>query len=89
VRLNEFAPPQSKIIISGSAALFNLYARSDLFVETVNSSTQELNGGYDYSVQLSRWQKWNIYPDAAIEFLIERNGVVVATIRSVRQASNR
>jgi 4-amino-4-deoxy-L-arabinose transferase-like glycosyltransferase len=89
VRLNEFAPPQSKIIISGSAALFNLYARPDLFVETVNSSTQELNGGYDYSVQLSRWQKWNIYPDAAIEFLIERNGVVVATIRSVRQASNR
>lgn len=89
VRLNEFAPPESKIIISGSAALFNLYARPDLFVETMNSSTQDLNGGYDYSVQLSRWQKWNIYPDAAIEFLIERNGVVVAIIRSVRQASYR
>lgn len=89
VRLNELAPVESRIIISGSAALFNLYARPDLFVETVNSSTQDLNGGYDYSVQLSRWQKWNIYPEAAIEFLIERNGVVVATIRSVRQANYR
>lgn len=87
LHLNEFAPHQSKIIISGSAALFNNYARKDLLVETVNSYTQDLDGGYDYSVQLSRWQKWNIYPNAEIAYLIERDGVVIATIRSVRTAT--
>ncbi len=87
LRLNELAPQESRIIISGSAGLFNGYARPDLFVETVNSSTQDLNGGYDYSVQLSRWQKWNIYPDAEIVFSIERDGAVLATIRSVHAAS--
>lgn len=86
VHLNQVAPAGAKIIISGSAALFNSYARPDLFVETVNSSTQDLDGGYDYSVQLSRWQRWNIYPNAEIEFSIERNGAVLATVRSVRQA---
>lgn len=87
LHLNEFAPHQSKIIISGSAALFNNYARKDLLVETVNSYTQDLDGGYDYSVQLSRWEKWNIYPNAEIAYLIERDGAVIATIRSVRTAT--
>ena len=89
LRLNELAPEESKVIISGSAALFNNYARSDLFVETVNSNTQDLDGGYDYSVQVSRWRKWNIYPDAQIAFSIERDGAVLATIRSVRAAAFR
>lgn len=87
MHLNEVAPQQAKVIIVGSAALFNSYARPDLFVETVNSSSQDLNGGYDYSVQLSRIQAWDIYPSAKIEYLIERNGAVLATIRSVQDAS--
>lgn len=87
VRLNKIAPDGAKIIISGSAGLFNRYARSDFFVETVNSTTQDLNGSFDYSVQLSRWQKWDIYSSANIEFLIERDGAVLATIRSVKNAS--
>jgi hypothetical protein len=87
VHVNAVAPQRAKVFISGSAALFNLYARPDLVVETVNSTTQDLNGGYDYAVQLSRWQRWTIYPNAAIELSIERNGAVLATVRSVRQSS--
>lgn len=87
VKLNEIAPEGARIIISGSAGLFNRYARPDFFVETVNSATQDLNGSFDYSVQLSRWQRWDIYPNARIEVLIERDGTVLATIRSVRNVS--
>jgi hypothetical protein len=87
VELNERAADGAGIIISGSAGLFNRYARPDLVVETVTSNTQDLNGGYDYSVQLARWQRWDIYPNARIEFLIERDNAVIATVKAVRNAT--
>jgi hypothetical protein len=84
--LNEIAPPGAKILIGGSAALFNRYARPGWVVETVNQHTYDLNGGYDYAVQLARWQKWELYPTAKIEILIERHGAVLATVRAVQGA---
>ena len=89
IELNELAPHGAKIIISGAAGLFNRYARPDLIVETLTSRTYDLNGGYDYAVQLTRWQKWDIYPDAENVILIERDGAVLATVKAVKNASVR
>jgi hypothetical protein len=87
LELNEVAPKASKIVISGSASLFNRYARPDLIVETVAQSTYNLDGAYDYAVQLTRWQNWEIYPQAKNIFVIERDGVVLATVKAVKNAS--
>ena len=87
LELNEVAPEASKIVISGSASLFNRYARPDLIVETVAQTTYDLNGAYDYAVQLARWQNWEIYPQARNIFMIERDGVVLATVKAVKNAS--
>ncbi|HEX5840301.1 MAG TPA: hypothetical protein VFY26_20855, partial [Anaerolineales bacterium] len=87
LKLNEVAPEASKIVISGSASLFNHYARPDLIVETVAQSTYDLDGGYDYAVQLARWRNWEIYPQARTIFVIERDGVVLATVKAVKDAS--
>lgn len=87
LELNEVAPEASKIVISGSASLFNRYARPDLIVETVAQSTYDLDGAFDYSVQLTRWQNWEIYPQAKNIFVIERDGVILATVKAVKNAS--
>ncbi|MGE5373768.1 MAG: hypothetical protein ACM3XO_01830, partial [Bacteroidota bacterium] len=86
VKLNEIAPSGAKIVIGGSSSLFRRYARPDLVVDTLTQNTYDLNGGYDYAVQLARWQKWEVYPGAKIELLIERDGAVIATVRAVRNA---
>jgi 4-amino-4-deoxy-L-arabinose transferase-like glycosyltransferase len=86
VKLNEIAPSGAKIVIGGSSSLFRRYARPDLVVDTLTQNTYDLNGGYDYAVQLARWHKWEVYPDAKIEILIERDGAVIATVRAVRNA---
>ncbi|HLO14025.1 MAG TPA: hypothetical protein VK206_04290, partial [Anaerolineales bacterium] len=87
IDLNELAPEGAKIIISGSAGLFNRYARPDLVVDTVTSNRYDVNGGYDYAVQIARWQKWDLYPDAKNVVLIERDGAVLATVKAVKNAS--
>lgn len=84
VKLNEIAPSGAKIVIGGSSSLFKRYAKPDLVVDTLAQNTYDLNGGYDYAVQLARWQKWEVYPDARIEFAIERDGLVIATVKAVK-----
>ncbi len=87
LELNELAPHGAKIVIAGAAGLFNKYARSDLVVDTLTSHTFDLNGEYDYAVQLARWQNFDIYPDAKNVILIERDGAVLATVKAVKNAS--
>jgi hypothetical protein len=55
-----------------------------LVVETVTQNTYDLNGEYDYAVQLARWQNFEIYPQAETVILIERNGAVMANVKAVR-----
>jgi hypothetical protein len=86
LELNVIAPEASKIVISGSASLFNRYSRPDLIVETVTQSTYDLNGDYDFAVQLARWHNWEIYPLARSIFVIERDGLVLATVKAVKNA---
>ena len=87
VELNEIAPQGANVIISGAASLFKRYARPDLVIETTTSNTLDLNGGYDYAVQLARWQPWDIYPNAKNVILIERDGAVIATVKAVKGVS--
>jgi 4-amino-4-deoxy-L-arabinose transferase-like glycosyltransferase len=87
VELNEIAPRGANVIISGASSLFRRYARPDLVVETTTSNTLDLNGGYDYAVQLARWQPWDIYPNAKNVILIERDGAVIATVKAVKGVS--
>ena len=86
LKLNALAPSKAKIVVGGSSSLFRRYGKPDLVVDTLAQHRYDLNGEYDYAVQLARWQKWEVYPDARIEILIERDGAVLATVRAVRNA---
>ena len=87
VELNKQAPPGAKIIISGASSLFRQYARADLVVDTVAHPRFDLNGGYDYAIQIARRKNSNLYPQAKIEILIERDGVVLATVKAVKNVN--
>ena len=86
LELNELAPSGARIVIGGSSSLFRRYAKPDLVVDTLAQNSYDLNGGYDYAVQLARWQKWEVYPDAKIAISIERDGAVIATVKAVKNA---
>jgi hypothetical protein len=85
--LNELAPHGAKIVVTRSAGLFARYARPDLVVDQILNNTFDLNGGYDYAVQLASWQAWDLYPDSKNVVLIERDGAVLATAKAVKNAN--
>jgi len=87
LELNKFAPPAAKIVVTRSAGLFARYARSDLVVDKIINSILDLNQGYDYIVQVTRWQPSDLYPDVNNVISIGREGVVLATAKDVKNAS--
>ena len=87
LKLNGFAPQRSTIVVTRSAGLFARYARPDLVVDKIINSTLDLNSGYDYVVQVARWQAWDMYPDVKDVVSIERDGAVLATVKDVQNAS--
>lgn len=87
LELNKFAPHGAKIVVTRSAGLFAKYARNDLIVDQILNNNFDLNGEYDYAVQLLSWQPWEIYPKAKNVVLIERVGAVLATAKAVKGAS--
>ena len=86
IELNGLAPRGATVIVTRSAGLFARYARRDLVVDKIINSTVDLNSGVDYVVQVARWQPWEIYPDIKNVVSIERDGAVLATAKSVRNA---
>jgi len=87
LELNKLAPQRATIIVTRSAGLFARYARTDLVVDKIINSTLDLNSGYDYVVQVARWHPWDIYPNVRDVILIQRDGVVLATAKAVKNAS--
>jgi hypothetical protein len=87
IELNTLAPQGSTIIVTRSAGLFARYARPDLIVDKIINNTVDLGKGYDYVVQVSRWQAWELYPTVKDEILIQRDGAVLATVRAVKNTS--
>jgi hypothetical protein len=89
LELNELAPRGSTVIVTRSAGLFARYARPDLVVDKIINSTVDLNQGYDYLVQVARWQAWDMYPEVKDVVSIERDGAVLATAKSVKNAKTK
>jgi len=87
LELNELAPHGAKIVVTRSAGLFARYARPDLVVDQIINTTDASNAGFDYVVQLARWQAWDLYPDSQNVVLIERGGAVLATAKALKNVS--
>jgi hypothetical protein len=87
LELNELAPRGATIIVTRSAGLFARYARTDLVVDKVINSTLGLNHGYDYLVQVARWQAWDLHPESKNVILIQRDGAVLATVKDMKNSS--
>jgi hypothetical protein len=84
LQMNELAPPGAKILVERSSGLFGVYARPDFFVDKVINSTYDPKTGYDYAVQVSRWQAWELFPDVENIAVIERAGAVLATAKALK-----
>jgi hypothetical protein len=50
----------------------------------VINSILDLSNGYDYVVQVARWQAGDMYPDVENVVLIQRAGAVLATGKYVK-----
>lgn len=84
LEMNKLAPHGAKIVVDRSSGLFDEYARPDFFVDKVINSTYDLDSGYDYIVQLTRWQAWELYPDVENIATVERYGAVLATVKALK-----
>jgi hypothetical protein len=87
IELNEIASPGSTIVVTHSAGIFVRYSRPDLVVDKLIDSILDLSKGYDYIVQIARWQRRDLYSDVTNIISIERAGAVLATVKDVRDAS--
>ena len=87
LELNKIAPYGSTILVTDGAGIFVRYARPDLVVDKPINSILDPNEGYDYIVQLSRWEVWEQYPDVKNVVTIERNGAVLATAKALKNVS--
>jgi hypothetical protein len=56
--------------------------------KTVNS-TLDLSTGYDYIVQVTRWERFDMFPEVENLIVIERDGAVLVTAKDVREASRK
>ncbi|HEX2998329.1 MAG TPA: hypothetical protein VHP14_26120 [Anaerolineales bacterium] len=83
VKLNELAPPESKVMVTRSAGIFDEYSRPDLFIDKATEDTLSPDNRFDYVVQVSRWDAWDLYPDAKVIYSIQRAGVNLATIKQL------
>jgi hypothetical protein len=84
LELNKLAPHGAKILVERSSGLFDNYARPDFFVDKIINSTYDPATGYDYLVQFTRWQPWELFPEKKNIVSIERDGAVLATIKALR-----
>jgi len=87
LEMNELAPRGATIIVTRSAGLFARYARPDLVIDKVINSTLDLNNGYDYLVQVARWQAWDLHPEVKDVILIQRDGTLLATAKDMKNSS--
>jgi 4-amino-4-deoxy-L-arabinose transferase-like glycosyltransferase len=89
IELNEIASPGEIIIVTHSAGVFVRYVRPDLVVDKIIDSTLDLSKGYDYIVQVARWQRWDMYSEVKNIVSIERAGAVLATVKDVKLVSRK
>lgn len=84
LEVNELAPHGSSILVTRSAGLFEEYARPDLAIDKVIGNALGPGNEYEYAVQVTRWDKWDLYPTFEDVVVIERAGAVLATVKAIR-----
>jgi 4-amino-4-deoxy-L-arabinose transferase-like glycosyltransferase len=84
LELNELAPHGSRILVTRSAGLFEEYGRPDLVLDKVIGNALGPSNEYDYAVQVTRWDRWDLYPTLKNVVIIERAGAVLATVKAVK-----
>jgi hypothetical protein len=89
LELNKVAPPGSIIVVTRSAGLFARYSRPDLVVDKTVNSTLDLSSGYAYIIQVTRWERFDLFPEVENLIVIERDGAVLVTAKDVREASRK
>lgn len=89
LEMNDLAPYGAKIVVDRSSGLFDVYARPDFFVDKVINSTYDLDTGYDYIVQLTRWQPWELFPELESIAVVERDGAVLATVKTLKNGGTK
>jgi hypothetical protein len=89
LELNGIAPSGSIIVVTRSAGLFARYARPDLIIDKPVNSLLDLEGGYDYIIQVTRGEGGELYPEIDNLIVIERDGAVLATAKYVKDVSGK
>ena len=87
LELNEVARPGAIIVVTRSAGLLARYARPDLIIDKTVNSTLDLTKGYDYIVQVTRWERFDLYREVGDLIVIERDGTVLVTAKDVKDVS--
>ncbi len=83
--LNESAGESSRILVWSSYQSVKRIARPDLIVEGLRNNNYDLETGYDFAIQSTRWdQDLNNFPSAPIIFTVERDGAVFAVVKQLR-----
>jgi hypothetical protein len=88
LEMNKVARPGAIVVVTRSAGLFARYARPDLIVDKPVNSILNLDEGYDYIIQVTRG-KGELYREVPDLVVIERDGVVLATAKDVKDVSRK
>lgn len=86
LELNELAPQGATILVIRSPGLFDPYARSDFIIDKLIGSSLDPKEGYDYVVQVTRFEVKEPYPEAKTVVVIERQGAVLATAKEMKDS---
>jgi hypothetical protein len=81
--INQTAPLQASVFVSGPDEIFRRDIRPDIKIVTVDNVRKQ-GGRYDYLVTLTRWNKDLLYcPQGKTIFTVERDKAIFTVIKQV------
>ena len=89
LELNKIARPGAIVVVTRSAGLLARYTRPDLVVDKPINSILDLDQGYDYLVHVTRGKGGDLYPEIDSLIIVERDGVVLATAKDVKNVTGK
>lgn len=84
--LNQRAPQGATVLAGDWAEIMSLYARPDLTLIPAYSSAADLNGEYDYAVEVANVKPWSLHHETENVFTVSRDGAVFATLKAVNNS---
>lgn len=83
--INRYAEQDQKVLVWGNTDLVAQYARQDLTVNAKKGRSPKRWLGYDYAIISTRNEKAdNVFQDAPVLFIIQRQGVAFAVVKDIR-----